>query len=140
MARALRAAGRPVDADGFSKPYVAAVCYGSAFYGFLALVLSAAAARAALGDGGPAAGGEALAAAAVWVATPLALLHVRRRRRSRTRARRSPSRPFVLAWLRVRRALVDRAASSLLGALGALMAMVREQDAFFAVGPAVDFG
>ena len=33
-----RATGAPV--DGFSKPYVAAVAYGSAVYGFLALVLA----------------------------------------------------------------------------------------------------
>ena len=35
---AARATGAPV--DGFSKPYVAAVAYGSAVYGFLALVLA----------------------------------------------------------------------------------------------------
>src|SRR6188508_1166787 len=33
-----RATGAPV--DGFSKPYVAAVAYGSAVYGFLALALA----------------------------------------------------------------------------------------------------
>ena len=27
-------------ADGFSHPYIASVCYGSAFYAFAALVLS----------------------------------------------------------------------------------------------------
>ena len=33
-------------ADGFSRPYVAAVAYGSAFYGFVAILLSIAAAPA----------------------------------------------------------------------------------------------
>ena len=52
-ARALRAAGRPVAVDGFSRPYVAAVAYGSAFYGFLAVLLSIGAARRLLSpDGG----------------------------------------------------------------------------------------
>src|SRR6476469_2781772 len=38
-----RTTGAP--ADGFSRPYVAAIAYGSAVYGFLALVLSLLAAR-----------------------------------------------------------------------------------------------
>ncbi|HEX9365280.1 MAG TPA: hypothetical protein VF921_01565, partial [Vicinamibacterales bacterium] len=40
---AARATGAPV--DGFSKPYLAAVAYGSAVYGFLALVLAASCAQ-----------------------------------------------------------------------------------------------
>ena len=46
---------------------------------------------------------------------------------------------FVLAWLVVRETLVDRAASRRSARLAALMAMVREQDAFFAIGPAIDY-
>ena len=34
-----RAAGAAVPRDGYSWPYLAAVCYGSAFYGFLAVLL-----------------------------------------------------------------------------------------------------
>ena len=45
---------------------------------------------------------------------------------------------FVLAWLRVRERWSARGCV-LLGALAALMTMVREQDLFFAVGPALDF-
>ncbi len=136
-ARALRAAGRPVEADGFSKPYIAAVCYGSAFYGFLALVLSAAAARAALGEAGRRPGEEAIAAAAVWVATPLAFYMYVSPPFSHACSAFAVA-AFVFTWLRVRRTW-SVGGFVALGALGALMTMVREQDAFFAFGPAVDF-
>src|SRR5688572_702110 len=49
--RLARAAGSEVAADGFSQPYVAAVAYGSAFYGFLALLLSIGIARRVTGYG-----------------------------------------------------------------------------------------
>ena len=80
-ARALRAAGRDVQVDGFSQPYIAAVAYGSAFYGFLAVLLSIGAARQTGCRTGPAGGPSAAsgapdAAAAwlgllVWLGTPL---------------------------------------------------------------------
>jgi hypothetical protein len=38
-ARLMRASGREVAVDGFSQPYIAAVAYGSAFYGFAAILL-----------------------------------------------------------------------------------------------------
>ena len=53
--------------DGLSYPYVAAVAYGSAFYGFVAILLSIAAARRVVGDG-------LLAGVLVWIGTPLLLL------------------------------------------------------------------
>ncbi len=136
-ARALHAAGRPVAADGFSSPYIAAVCYGSAFYGFLALILSAAAARAALGEAGRRSSEEALAVAAAWVATPLAFYMYVSPPFSHACSAFAVA-AFVLAWLRVRRTWSVRG-FVLLGGLAALMTMVREQDAFFAFGPAVDF-
>ncbi len=40
LVRLLRAFGSTLPADGFSWPYIAAVCYGSAFYGFLGLALA----------------------------------------------------------------------------------------------------
>jgi len=45
---------------------------------------------------------------------------------------------FVYVWLRVRRTWSPRGAAAL-GAAGALMTMVREQDLFFIVGPVADF-
>ena len=52
-------------ADGFSRPYVAAVAYGSAFYGFVAILLSIAAARRRLRSRSPP------PASLVWLGTPL---------------------------------------------------------------------
>src|SRR5688500_10123614 len=43
--RVARFLGSSVAVDGFSRPYISAVTYGSAVYGFLALALSAIAAR-----------------------------------------------------------------------------------------------
>jgi hypothetical protein len=45
---------------------------------------------------------------------------------------------FLWIWLRVRERWTPRGAAAL-GVAGALMAMVREQDAFFLAGPAIDF-
>lgn len=63
-ARVARAAGSDVAVDGFSQPYVAAVAYGSAFWGFAALLLSIGAARRITGTG-------VLAAVIVWLGTPV---------------------------------------------------------------------
>ena len=41
IVRLLNGAGRSIAANGYSAPYVAAVSYGSAFYGWLAIYLSA---------------------------------------------------------------------------------------------------
>src|SRR5205823_4897905 len=62
--RIARAAGSTVAADGFSRPYLAAIAYGSALYGFLAVLLSAFVAKRVVGEG-------TWAAALVWLGTPL---------------------------------------------------------------------
>ena len=62
--RVARMFGSAIPADGFSRPYIAAITYGSALYGFLAIVLSAMAARRLVGGG-------ATSLAAVWLGTPL---------------------------------------------------------------------
>ena len=86
---------RDVAADGYSQPYVAAVAYGSAFYGFATIVLGIGAARRILGAGALGSG------LAVWFGTPTALLHVHRAavlaRLLRVRRGR-----FVTVWLHVR--------------------------------------
>ena len=63
-----RALGAGVAADGFSLPYVAAVCYGSALYGFLGLLLAHEALRrwGAVDDGT-----AATIVAALWWGSPL---------------------------------------------------------------------
>src|SRR3954452_15306578 len=65
VARTARAAGREIAADGYTRPYVSAVAYGSAFYGFATILLGIAAARKLVGPGALRAG------LAVWAGTPL---------------------------------------------------------------------
>src|SRR3954471_23718748 len=48
-ARAMRSMGRPIEADGYSRPYISAVAYGSAFYGFAAIMLGIAVTRQTIG-------------------------------------------------------------------------------------------
>lgn len=124
-------------ADGFSAPYVRAVAYASALYGMLALLLGVAAtgriapACPAIADRAP------LAAALVWIGTPLLFyMYVAPPMSHATSAFAVAL--FIVVWLRVR-ATWSPGGLALLGVSAALMAMVREQDAFFAVGPAVDF-
>ena len=138
--RVLRLGG---PADGFSHPYVAAVCYGSAFYGFLALVLSAAAAAKVLrandadGTGGAGRRTDVAVVLAIWLGTPLLFYMYVSPPFSHACSAFAVA-AFVLAWLHVREGWSTRGLV-LLGVLAALMAMVREQDLFFAVGPALDF-
>lgn len=129
-ARVLHASGRPVETDGFSKPYIAAVAYGSAFYGGVALAL-AISSSALLGLRGRAAG------VAVWLGTPLLFYMYVAPPMSHACSAFAVA-LFVYVWLRVRRRWSLGGAAAL-GAAGALMAMVREQDVFFVVGPMVDF-
>ena len=127
---AMRAFGSSVPRDGFSQPYIAAVTYGSAVYGFLAVLLSAVAARRIVGAG-------ALAAGAVWIGTPLIFYMYVTPGMSHACSAFTVA-LFLYAWLRVR---THWSASGLavLGALAALMTMVREQDALFAIGPGLDY-
>lgn len=128
--RLVPAAGSPVEADGFSRPYLAAVTYGSALYGFLAVLLSALVARRMVGHG-------RAAALIVWLGTPLLFYMYLAPGMSHACSAFAVA-AFVAAWLTVRERWSTRGLMGL-GALAALMTMVREQDAFFVVGPAVDF-
>jgi hypothetical protein len=136
--RVARSLGYAVEADGYSRPYIAAVCYGSACYGVLALVLSFLIARRLLRIGGMTESGPAAAAAwAVWLGTPLLFyMYVAPPYTHAVSAFTAAA--FIWAWLLVR----DRwspGGLAVLGALAALMAMVREQDVFLALGPGLDF-
>ena len=129
--RTARAFGSDIPADGFSRPYIAAVAYGSAVYGFLAIVLSAAAARRVSGSRSMA------TVAAVWLGTPLLFYMYVAPGFSHACSAFAVA-AFVVVWLRVRDTWSVGGVAAL-GALAALMAMVREQDAFIAAGPAIDF-
>jgi len=129
--RVMRSVGRPVEANGYSQPYVSAVAYGSAFYGFAAIVLGIAIARQTLG-------GQALSSGlAIWVGTPLLFYMYVAPPFSHACSAFAVA-LFVAIWLRVRQTWTVQGAIAL-GLAGALMAMVREQDIFCALGPAVDF-
>lgn len=133
--RILRAAGRPVTVDGFSQPYIAAACYASACYGWLALLLSAKIARRVLPNASDTS--VTVATLATWIGTPLLFyMYVTPPMPHATSAFTVSA--FVLAWLHVRRSWSRRGLAGL-AALAALMTMVREQDAFFIAGPAIDF-
>jgi hypothetical protein len=135
-ARILRAAGRDVEVDGFSKPYITAVAYGSAIYGFLAVLLSIGAARRLLVTA-PGARAALWAGVLIWIGTPLLFYMYVAPPMSHACSAFAVA-VFVTLWLHVRRSWTPRQAV-LLGASAALMGMVREQDVFFAIGPAADF-
>jgi hypothetical protein len=116
-------------ADGYSRPYVAAVAYGSAFYGFLAVLLSIAAARRTAGPG-------LLAGVVVWLGTPLLFYMYVSPPYSHACSAFAVA-LFVTIWLRVRHSWSIGGAIAL-GLSGALMATVREQDVFLTLGPAAD--
>ena len=116
--------------DGFSAPYVVAVSFASALYGFLALVISARVARRWTGAG-------AVPAVLVGIGTPLIFYMYVAPPMSHACSAFAVA-IFIATWLRVRE---HWSAAGLvgLGLLAALMAMVREQDAFFVIAPALDF-
>src|SRR5579871_540629 len=116
--------------DGFSHPYVAAVTIGSAIYGFLSVLLSMSIVRRLVGRGPS-------AALVVWIGTPLLFYTYVAPGFSHACSAFAVS-LFIWTWLRVRETWRPGRAI-LLGAAGALMAMVREQDLFFVAGPALDF-
>src|SRR3954468_12649626 len=128
---AMKSMGRPVEADGYSQPYVSAVAYGSAFYGFAAIVLGMAIPRQITGTHAISSG------LAIWVGTPLLFYMYVAPPFSHACSAFAVA-LFVTIWLQVRRTWTVRGAIAL-GLAGALMTMVREQDLFCALGPAVDY-
>src|SRR5262249_32535475 len=116
--------------DGYSKPYVAAVAYGSAVYGFLALVLAIRCAGGLGLNGFP--GGLT-----VWPGTPRLFYMYGAPPFSHACSAFAVA-LFTYVWLRVRDGW-SAGGLAALGAAAALMAMTREQDIFFAVAAALDF-
>ena len=143
-------------ADGFSSAYIRAVAYGSAFYGFLAVLLSIRAARVVLGaeDNRRSRDQEnfkqtpdlltscrerssLIAGVAVWLGTPLLFYMYVAPPFSHAVSAFGVA-VFVTVWLHVRREWTPRGTLAL-GLCAALIAMIREQDIFIVLGPAVDF-
>ena len=122
------ATGAP--ADGFSQPYISAICYGSAFYGVAAVVLSTLIARRLVGRG-------LLASLVIMAGTPLVFYTYVAPGFGHAASAFCVS-LFVWVWLRARERWTVRDAI-LLGLAGGLMALVREQDVLLVVGPGLDF-
>jgi hypothetical protein len=117
-------------ADGYSRPYIAAVALGSAVFGFLAVLLSAAAARRVVGRG-------LAASLIVAVGTPLVFYSYVAPIFGHATSAFAVS-LMVWVWLRVRDRWTLTGALTL-GLAGGLVAIVREQDGLLALGPALDF-
>lgn len=130
--RARRTMGGTVEADGYSRPYVSAVAYGSAFYSFAAIVMAVAATRQLVRKYALSSG------LAVWVGTPLLFYMYVAPPFSHACSAFAVA-FFVTVWLKVRQTWTMNGIV-VLGLAAALMAMVREQDLICALGPAVDFG
>lgn len=125
-----RSRGVP-EANGFTQPYISAVAYGSAFYGLVAVLLSIRAARLILGRA------SVWAGVAVWIGTPLLFYMYVAPPFSHAVSAFAVA-LFVNVWLRVRQTWSARGTFAL-GLCAALLATVREQDVFVAIGPLVDF-
>lgn len=116
--------------DGYSAPYVTAVAWGSAFYGWMAIGLSALIARRVAG-GGPA------PALAVAFGTPLLFYMYVAPPFSHACATFAVA-LFIWVWLRVRETWTV-AGIIALGLTGGLMGTMRDQTVLFLLAPAIDF-
>ncbi len=116
--------------DGYSHPYVVAVTWASALYGFAALLLTGSIVRQIVGRG-------AVATIAIAIGTPLIFYMYVAPGFSHACSAFAVS-LFLWTWLRVRSTWSMQGLVAL-GVTGALLPMVREQDVFFLAGPAIDF-
>jgi hypothetical protein len=128
--------GAGIPADGFSRPYITAVCYASALYGLLGLLLCRRLARRY------ATGAAAtLATVVVWLATPLVFYMFIQMPFAHSTGFFLTS-LFVTIWSETRRPSGQSGRSyrawALLGAVGALMTMTREQLGLFLLLPALE--
>lgn len=134
---AARLFGMDVAADGFSRPYVAAVCYASAFYALCGLLIVDATLRRTAGVARAAA---AWSTTATLLATPLLYYVLIAPAFAHACSFFSVALLVFLslrAFLRADATLLDWAAC---GAAAGLCALVREQDGLFIVFPMVLLG
>ncbi len=126
-----RALGVPVEADGLSQPYTLAVCYASVLYAFAGLSLSYCLCRRFFSSLA-----SALAVSVVWLATPAFFYSHASPPWSHSVSLFSVA-LLIYTWYTTR----DRPTPTrffVLGLLGGLTALVREQDVVFLLIPAVE--
>lgn len=117
----------PAPADGFSWPYVAAVCYGSALYGFLGLLLLYDLAARTIG-----ARPALIGTVAAWWTTALPFYMYATPPMSHATSLFAVS---LLVWVWHRWREPDLPQAALLGALVGLATLVREQNLLFIALP-----
>jgi hypothetical protein len=126
--------GATVEANGLTPPYVAAICYGSAVYGLLGLVLIHDALRRFARFVEPAASWTVVA---LWLGTPVLYYMTVAPGFSHAPSLFAVS---LLLWLWLRARSEGGGSIGLwagIGAAGGLAGLVREQDALFIVAPAL---
>ncbi|MHB8648214.1 MAG: ArnT family glycosyltransferase [Thermomicrobiales bacterium] len=131
IARVSHDVGASVAADGYSLPYIWAVSLGSALYAGIALLLTYCLARAITGRAA-----AMWASLVIWLGTP-ALFYSHLAPTYAHATSWFAATVFLTVWFRTRERR-SWLAWVALGALGGLVAMVREQDAVFLLVPVVD--
>lgn len=127
-----RGLGASIAADGFTQPYVAAVCYASALWGFLGLLLVHSALARFCDVPEPAA---SWTVGALWLSTPVLYYLTIAPAFSHACSVFAVS-LLLWLWLRLTRRAADTVIDwALVGAAGGLCALVREQDGFFLLIP-----
>jgi hypothetical protein len=125
--------GFNVKADGYSGPYIFAICITSYLFGCLALLLCYYISKRLFGRRV-----SALAVATMWLATPLIFYTVVAPPWSHATSFLAVT-LFLWYWLRTRSAESRSVRQwAILGVLAGLMMLVREQDALFMVVPFVE--
>lgn len=127
----LRVLGVPVTPDGLSRPYILAVCYASTLYAFAGLLLAYRLCRRLFAPFP-----SALAVSVVWLATP-AFFYSHASPPWSHSASLFAVALFLTVWYGTG-ADSPRRRFFLLGLLGGLVALVREQDGLFLLLAAVD--
>ncbi len=130
---AANAFGAGIPADGYSQPYITAICLTSYLYGCAGLLLCFLLARRLFGSRL-----SAVVVATVWFATPVIFYTVIAPPWSHATSLLTVT-LFIWYWLKTRRPEGRRLTEwGLLGVLAGLMMLVREQDALFMVIPAIE--
>ncbi len=130
--RAANALGAQIEADGYSPPYIGAVCFMSAFYALGGLLLSYRMARRFAGSFAATA-----ATIAIWLATPLVMYTFILMPWSHATGFFLFA-LFLTIWLRGYTKQRSLATWALLGIIGGLLTMTREQLGLLLIIPAAE--